>query len=146
MGFAPHLLMYVTPFFGTWFGCMACAPWRVLALAWQVLALAWRVPALAWQVARHGKRQRFGPMAGASCCCGRCPSVCTRQLLSVCSSVCPSVRGSVVIPNDYDFGAPRNGLGIFGHQIPHALSQTRLPTARLYGRIVKKRSFSRSVS
>ena len=35
-----------------------------------------------------------------------------------------------VMPNDDDFGAPRNGLGIFGHQIPHALSQTKLPLAR----------------
>ena len=48
---------------------------------------------------------------------------------------------ALVMPNDDDFGAPRNGLGIFGHQIPHALSQTRLPTTRLYGRIVKKRFF-----
>ena len=53
---------------------------------------------------------------------------------------------ALVMPNDDDLGAPRNGLGIFGHQTPHALSQTRLPTARLYGRIVKKRSFSRSGS
>ena len=53
---------------------------------------------------------------------------------------------ALVMPNDDDFGAPRNGLGIRGHQIPHALSQTRLPTARLYGRIVKKRYFSRSGS
>ena len=37
---------------------------------------------------------------------------------------------ALVTPNDDNFGAPRNGLGIFGHQIPHALSQTRLPTAR----------------
>ena len=37
---------------------------------------------------------------------------------------------ALVMPNDDDFWAPRNGLGIFGHQIPHALSQTRLPTAR----------------
>ena len=37
---------------------------------------------------------------------------------------------ALVMPNDDDFGAPRNGLGIFGHQILHALSQTRLPTAR----------------
>ena len=50
------------------------------------------------------------------------------------------------MPNDDDLGAPRNGLGICGHQIPHALSQTKLPTARLYGRIVKKISFSRSGS
>ena len=48
---------------------------------------------------------------------------------------------ALVMPNDDDFGAPRNGLGICGHQIPHALSQTRLPTARLYGRIVKKSLF-----
>ena len=39
---------------------------------------------------------------------------------------------ALVMPNDDDFGAPRNGLGICGHQIPHALSQSRLPTARLY--------------
>ena len=50
------------------------------------------------------------------------------------------------MPNDDDFGAPRNGLGICGYQIPHALSQTRLPTARLYGRIVKRSPFSRSGS
>ena len=37
---------------------------------------------------------------------------------------------ALVMPNDDDFGTPRNGLGIFGHQIPRALSQTRLPTAR----------------
>ena len=35
--------------------------------------------------------------------------------------------------NGNDFCASRNGLGICGHQIPHALSQTRLPTARWYG-------------
>ena len=39
---------------------------------------------------------------------------------------------ALVVPNDDDFGTPRNGLGICGHQIPHALSQTRLPTARLF--------------
>ena len=34
------------------------------------------------------------------------------------------------MPNNDDSGAPRNGLGICGYQIPHALSQTKLPTAR----------------
>ena len=53
---------------------------------------------------------------------------------------------ALVMPNDDDFGTPRKGLGICGHQIPHALSQTRLPTACLYRRIVQKRSFSRSGS
>ena len=50
---------------------------------------------------------------------------------------------SLVMPiaNDDDFGAPRNGLGIRGHQIPHALSQTRLPTARCMDEIVKKNLF-----
>ena len=82
-------------------------PWRVLAHPWRVLAHPWQVPAPAWQVAwqvlcskRHGKRQWFRPMAGAFCCHGRCPSICprmcTRQLLSVCSSFCPSARGSVL--------------------------------------------------
>ena len=54
---------------------MACAPWRVLALAWRVLALAWRVLALAWQALwrvlcskRHGTRQRFVGMACAGAC------------------------------------------------------------------------------
>ena len=54
---------------------MACAPWRVLALAWRVLALAWRVLALAWQAlwrvlcsTRHGTRQRFVGMACAGAC------------------------------------------------------------------------------
>ena len=45
------------------------------------------------------------------------------------------------MPNDDDSGAPRNGLGICGYQIPHALSQTKLPTARFNGRIVKLTSF-----
>jgi hypothetical protein len=36
----------------------------------------------------------------------------------------------LVMPNDDDCGALRNGLGVCGHQIPHALSQTRLPIAR----------------
>ena len=31
---------------------------------------------------------------------------------------------ALVMPNDDDFGAPRNSLGICGHQIPHVLSQT----------------------
>ena len=39
---------------------------------------------------------------------------------------------ALVVPNDDNFGTPRNGLGICGHQIPHALSQTRLPTARFF--------------
>ena len=106
MGFAAHLLLYVTPFSHAWFGCMACAPHvphgvvRLHGMCWRLLALAWQV---AWQVLcskRHGKRQRFGLVAGAPCCHGRCPSVCpsvcTRQPISVCPSVCPSVCGSVV--------------------------------------------------
>ena len=36
---------------------------------------------------------------------------------------------ALAMPNDDDLGAPRNGLGIRGHQIPHAQSQTRLPIA-----------------
>ena len=34
------------------------------------------------------------------------------------------------MPNDDDFGASQNGLGICGHQISHALSSTWLPAAR----------------
>ena len=64
-----------------------CASWQVV---WQVLCSK-----------RHGKRQRFGLMAGASCYHGRCPSVCpsvcTRQPTSVCPSVCPSVCGSEAV-------------------------------------------------
>ena len=103
VGFAPHLLLYVAPFFGAWLGCMACAPMvNLMACAGAHMACASAPGTHAWHLGGvagskcHGKRQWFGSMAGSLCCCGRCPSICPSMCTRQPTSVCPSVRGDVV--------------------------------------------------